>query len=120
MKVLICGGREWKDKEAIRREVEKLHLDENDTIIEGDARGADRLAGDVAIELGIALEVYPANWNRYGRSAGTLRNQQMLDQNPDLVLAFHANIESSKGTRDMVRRARKKGTAVEVFQVLKF
>jgi hypothetical protein len=64
-------------------------------------RGADTLAGIIAEQIGLQVEVYPADWNRHGQAAGPIRNQQMLDQGrPDIVLAFHANISQSKGTKD--------------------
>lgn len=108
MRVLICGDRNWQNEAAIRRELSKL--DPGTAIIHGGARGADTLAGIVAKEIGLQVEVYPADWNRHGRAAGPIRNQQMIEQGrPDIVLAFHANIGQSKGTKDMVERAKKTG-----------
>lgn len=53
--------------------------------------------------------MYPANWLKYGRMAGAMRNQQMLDEEEvDLVVAF----PGGKGTADMVRRARAAGIEV--------
>tara|TARA_Y100000310_G_scaffold244963_1_gene249880 strand:+ start:4034 stop:4294 length:261 start_codon:yes stop_codon:yes gene_type:complete len=78
--------------------------------------GADQMARQVCTELGIKVERFPADWHLYGRAAGVLRNQQMLDEGkPDLVLAFHDELESSKGTADMVRRAKKAGVEVRYF-----
>ena len=114
MKILVCGDRNWVDKKAIFRELSKYPRDT--IVIEGEARGADSLARVVALGLGVSVERYPANWDKYGRAAGPIRNQQMLDQKPDLVLAFHADLDNSKGTRDMVIRARKAGIEVLVFQ----
>ena len=49
---------------------------------------------------------FPAEWDKYGKAAGVLRNQQMLDEGyPDLVVYFHKDLENSKGTKDMVTRA---------------
>lgn len=51
---------------------------------------------------------FPAKWKEFGRAAGPIRNQQMLDEGkPELVLAFHDDLENSKGTKDMVGRAMK-------------
>lgn len=109
-KVLICGDRNWTDKEKIREYVEILHKKHDDlVIIEGEARGADSLVRDCAKELGVIVEAYPADWNQYGRAAGPIRNQQMLETVPDMVIAFHDDIENSKGTKDMVNRAKKIG-----------
>ena len=120
MLILICGDRNWTDRAAIVREIQKVVVQQSPdapcpTIMHGAARGADTLAGQVAKSLGLLIRVYPADWNLYGRAAGPIRNQQMLDQNPDIVLAFHPDINKSKGTADMVRRARKKGIPVQVF-----
>ena len=51
---------------------------------------------------------FPADWKKYGRAAGPIRNKQMLNEGkPDLVLAFHTNIENSKGTKSMIQIAKK-------------
>lgn len=55
----------------------------------------------------MGVESFPANWSQYGHAAGPIRNQKMLDQNPDLVIAFHFDLEHSKGTKDMINRAKK-------------
>ena len=84
-------------------------------VIEGEARGADYLARLAAEELGIRVLPFPAEWKKYGKRAGSIRNQRMLDEGkPNFVLAFHNDIGNSKGTRDMVKRARKAGILVEI------
>lgn len=95
------------------------------TVIEGVAKGADGFANwwaihspmhshnethgyDTPIEF-VHLP-YPANWNLYGKAAGHIRNQQMLDEGkPNLVIAFHNDIANSKGTAHMVKIAKKAG-----------
>lgn len=81
-------------------------------VISGGCRGADKISAEVAEELRIPCRVFPAEWDKHGKAAGPIRNAEMLEENPDLVLAFHDNIESSKGTKDMVRRAKDKGFKV--------
>ncbi len=117
MKVLVCGDRNWTDGQAIERELLKLCRQTLvSRVIHGAARGADTLAGRAAKNLYIPQIPFPAQWDKYGRAAGPIRNQQMLDDGrPDLVLAFHENIKASKGTKDMVRRAKKAGIEVRVF-----
>lgn len=66
------------------------------------------MASDVAKELGFIVLPFPADWSRYGRAAGPIRNRQMLDQKPSLVLAFHSDIAHSKGTADTVREAQRR------------
>lgn len=105
MRVLICGDRRWTDRERIREYIQS-RPNVVTCVIEGEARGADRLARIVAMELGIEVQSVPADWRRYGRGAGPKRNQQMLDEGkPDEVCGFHDDIHESKGTRDMLRRA---------------
>lgn len=114
MKVLCCGDRNWSHWPSIWRELRGLgpHTE----IVEGEARGADKMCRYVAEQLGYPVHRHPAEWDRHGKAAGPIRNQEMLDEHPDikLVLAFHDNINESKGTADMVRRARAQGIPVNV------
>jgi len=112
VRVLCCGGREWTDRETIRARLKELPR--TAIIIHGAARGADSIAGEVATELGHTVEVYPAQWNTYGRAAGPIRNNQMLDTKPDLVIAFHADLSQSKGTAHCIKEAEKRGIIVEL------
>jgi hypothetical protein len=106
MKLLVCGGRDYLDFKRIREEVQKINPD---TLVHGNADGADKIAGIVAENLGIKCEVYPANWKKFGPAAGPIRNQQMLDDaKPDLILAF----PGGKGTADMIKRAERAGIKV--------
>lgn len=113
MRLLVCGDRNWTNKELIRREVEGLRPD---VVIHGAARGADVLGGMAARELGIEVIEFPAQWEKYGRAAGPIRNQQMLGEGkPTIVFAFNNKISESKGTKDMIRRARKAGLPVYLY-----
>ncbi len=112
MRVLICGGRDWQSIEPMRAFI--ALLPPGTTIIEGEARGADSMARELARERKLTVERYPADWATYGRAAGPIRNKQMLDAEPDLVVAFHPNLSESKGTANMVSLARKKGVPVIV------
>lgn len=113
MRLLVCGDRNWSDGNAIRDVMRKL---EPTVVIEGEARGADTFARLCAAVLGIEVMRFPADWEKYGRSAGPIRNSQMLKEgNPDVVVGFHYKIEESKGTRDMLTRAKKAGKATFIF-----
>ena len=112
MKVLITGDRDWTDIETIRAWLSKLQDWGCTIIIEGGARGADKIAGSEARRMGMKVIEVPADWSRYGKGAGLIRNQEMLELKPDLVVAFHSDLPRSKGTTDMVRRARKEGVEV--------
>lgn len=115
MKVLVCGDRNWSDMDKIETRLKRLP--EGTTLIHGAARGADTLGGYVAERFcGFKVEAYPADWNKYHRAAGPIRNRQMLDQKPDLVIAFHSDLATSKGTKDCVMEARKRKIPVEVIE----
>jgi YspA, cpYpsA-related SLOG family len=90
MKVLVCGGRNFSDAAFIHAELDRLNGIHGFTVvIEGDARGVDRIAGEWARSHNIELIEYPANWERDGRHAALIRNEHMLtDGKPDLVVAF--------------------------------
>ena len=112
MIVLVCGSRDWTDEGLIAQWLGELPP--NTTVLHGDCRGADRIAAKVAKRLGLKVRAFPADWERHGKAAGPLRNRAMLDEGPALVLAFHEDLERSKGTRDCVEEARRRGITVEV------
>lgn len=111
--VLVCGGREFTGAAFVYATLDRLHaLYQFSLVIEGDARGADRLGGEWADSRGIPHMKYPADWENLGRAAGPIRNAQMLREGrPDLVVAF----PGGRGTAHMVRIAREAG--VEVIEV---
>jgi YspA, cpYpsA-related SLOG family len=87
MRLLVCGSRTWTDRARLWQVLDQLvsrHGDGQVTVIEGDARGADRLAGQLARQRGWRLERYPADWTRHGKAAGPRRNARMLREgHPD-------------------------------------
>lgn len=103
MRVLVCGGRKFNDYDCVRKWLDRIkRLHGCDTIIHGGASGADSCAHRWAVVNGVKLEIFRAQWNIYGRSAGPIRNAQMIEVGkPDLIVAF----PGGKGTADMVRKA---------------
>lgn len=113
-RILICGDRHWSDLHAIMRPMDDLAP--HSIIIEGGAPGADSLAKESAEFYGLQVEEYPADWNRFGRAAGPLRNQRMLTEGkPDEVWAFYPDVALGKGTGDMIARALAAGIPVKRF-----
>ncbi len=105
-RVLICGDRDWTDERKIYKWLRMLKRSGYTHIIEGEARGADSIARDAAVELGLDVLGFKAKWDEFGKSAGPKRNVQMLVEGaPELVVAFHDNIKASKGTKHMVKIA---------------
>ena len=110
MRVLVCGGRDFSDSKCVKDTLDKIHRETPiDTIIHGDARGADSLAAWWATFNKIKEVPFPADWEKHGKAAGPIRNREMLLQTqPDLIVAF----PGGKGTQDMINVSRKHGYKV--------
>lgn len=112
MRVLVCGSREFENYDFLYIHLAALRAltDEEIVIIHGAARGADSLADRAGRALGYAVLPFPADWAQYGKRAGIVRNQQMLDEgHPDMVIAFTPTAAYTPGTHDMVDRATRAG-----------
>jgi hypothetical protein len=117
MKVLVCGSRDWTDFDAIANRLTAIPGEhEQVAVLHGAAWGADRIAGRAARMLGFQVRAFHADWATHGRRAGILRNLQMLDERPDLVLAFQR--DGSRGTQHTIDEARRRGIPVEVHAVV--
>jgi hypothetical protein len=113
MVVLVCGSRFYSDYGKVYECLKSL--EGVSQVLAGGCRGADALAVRAAKAFGYPFREFPADWGKFGKAAGPIRNQQMLDEGkPDLVVAFHENPEESKGTKDMIRRAKRQGVPVRL------
>lgn len=107
--VLVCGGRDYANKSHVHQVLDMIHrANPIELLIHGDADGADKMADEWAEFREIAVAAYPADWEKHGRAAGPIRNAEMLQENPDVILAF----PGGSGTLNMVTQARKKGIPV--------
>ena len=117
MNILVCGTRDVPSQKQADKVMDILHLftrGETHTLIHGAAPGVDTIASMYAKRVEWEVRPFPADWERHGKAAGPIRNQQMFDENDvDLVLAFPA--ASSRGTWDMVERAVKNRIPVRVY-----
>ena len=110
-RILICGSRDFGNIDAIKHVIDNLN--DEDVVIHGCAKGADSIAEFLAMKRGLKVLGFPAQWTKYGRRAGSIRNQQMIDEGkPDKVYAFYTDKATSKGTKNMVKLARKAGIPV--------
>lgn len=100
-RTLVCGDRDWAFRDPLWAVLRYVAPEE---IVHGDARGADRIAEDWAMaDDDVKIWSFPADWGRFGRGAGPIRNRQMARvAKPTFVLAFHDHILKSKGTADML------------------
>lgn len=114
MRVLVTGDREWSDKATMRAVLHALLKKHGSlTVIHGNCRGADKMADAVAREMGLDVLVFAADWASYGKAAGPIRNRQMINEGfPQLVVAFHNDLKSSRGTKDMIKASKKAGLTV--------
>jgi hypothetical protein len=87
-----------------------VNPDEELVIVHGAARGADSIADQMARELGVRTIPIPAQWKVHGKAAGPIRNQQMLDEHPDIAITYAFRLEGrSNGTDDMISRSKDAG-----------
>ena len=114
-RVIVAGSRGFFDYDLMRRELDELfwvssEFDDGDIkIISGMADGADSLAIRYADERKLTKILFPANWNKYHRVAGFLRNEDMLSVATHLVVFWDGK---SSGTRHMIEIAKAKGIPV--------
>lgn len=110
MRVIICGGRDYEDHTTAFAKLDAVHKRVPIThVIEGGARGADRIARTWAIRNKIPYTTVNAEWDKFGKRAGYLRNKSMRDDHsPDMVIAMPGGI----GTTMMINLATEKGIRV--------
>lgn len=121
--ILITGDRYWTSYDTIFNILSE-YKNRSVLLIHGMCYGADILSDKAAKELGFQISCNPADWKKFGRSAGPIRNTAMVKEaleykNKDIevkVLAFHDNIETSKGTKSCITIAKKYGLDVSLFR----
>ena len=108
MRTIIAGDRNFTDYQKLHAELQEIQRSgwKITEVISGCARGADTLGEAYAKEYQIPVDRYPANWERYGRAAGPIRNKAM-GEGADALVAFLA--EGSHGTANMIKQAQELG-----------
>lgn len=107
-KLLIAGSRNFSNYELLKKMIKPSNVS---CIISGCARGADYLAIRYAEEMNIPILKYPANWDKYGKSAGYIRNQQMVNEATACICFWDGQ---SKGTKITIELAKTKGIPTKV------
>ena len=113
-KVIIAGGRDFNDYNMLKNTCDKLlcnKVKEGIEIVSGQAKGADSLGERYARERSYAVRLFPAEWDKYGKSAGYKRNAQMAEY-ADALIAFRNG--QSRGTQHMINLAKEKNLLVKV------
>ena len=116
-KIIIAGGRDFMDYNLLKEKANKILQETKVThkivIISGCARGADTLGLRYASENAFDVEEYPADWNKYGKKAGYVRNVEMAE-NADALIAFWDG--KSKGTKHMIDIATERNLPIRVIR----
>ena len=126
-RVIIAGGRNFNDKYLLEDnlmewilDIYLKHIHDNEKvsieIISGNASGADRLGEEFVKEHLYELKLFPANWNKYGKAAGPIRNRQMAEYaaQADKGVLFAFWDGKSRGTKSMIDLAKQYGLEVHV------
>jgi len=114
MNLIVAGGRDFNDYErlsAVLFAFADKYPNRAITIVSGMARGADKLAWEFCRRENVSCIEMPADWDRYGKRAGYLRNEAMANIS-HAVIAFWDG--QSRGTKHMIDYALTKGLIVQV------
>ena len=115
VRIVIAGSRDYNNypeaKQFINAVIQKLNKGTKIIFLSGGCRGADMLGEQYAVECGYPIERYPAQWDKYGKAAGVIRNQAMAEL-CDYVICFWDG--KSRGTKAMIESAQKAGKIVEI------
>lgn len=123
LRIIIAGSRDFNDykllKDSMRDILKNTALEDINKIkiISGTARGADQLGERFAKQFKLEVVKFPADWDRYGKRAGYIRNEEMAkyaiqDYNYGMLVAFWNG--ESRGTKHMIDLAKKHGLEVHV------
>lgn len=121
VRVIIAGSRNFNDQDLFDNSIHdiliKYETDELE-IVSGGCSGADIMGEEYAEEWDIKCAVFPADWNKYGKAAGPIRNEQMAryaaEADYGMLIAFP--VGESRGTRNMIKLAKQYGLEVNVIE----
>ena len=115
--ILVCGGRHFDDYALLEQTVDGVISEsgcDDIEIVSGHCIGADRAGELYAKRHNAELKIFPAEWEKYGKRAGIIRNKQMIDYisgfDNKIVIAFTS--ANTKGTRNTIALAKKKNIRV--------
>ena len=123
MKVIVAGCRSFNNYELLKTKLDEIlepHLimeklnPKHLIIVSGAANGADKLGEQYAIERKLKIDRYPADWQKFHRRAGPIRNAQMAEVGEMLVAFWDGE---SSGTKHMIKIAKNKGLIVHIIKI---
>jgi len=115
MKVIIAGSRGFSDYELLKAELNILiHHKKVEEVVSGTANGADKLGEKWAKEYSFNVKQFPADWNKFGKRAGYIRNEEMAKYATHCVVFWDGK---SKGSKHMIDLAKKYNLITEVILI---
>jgi len=112
VKIIIAGSRSINEVDFEDAVKKSQLLKSATTIISGTAKGADQLGEDWAKSQNLSIERYPADWEKYGKRAGYLRNCEMGQVSDGCLCIWDGK---SPGTKLMMNIARENGLFLEIY-----
>jgi len=109
MRVAIVGSRDYPDLDEVREFVRTLP--KGTVVVTGDARGVDKVVKNEARSRGLRVKIHKAEWWKYGKGAGHIRNRDVVDD-CDKLQAFWDG--TSPGTKSIIALAKKAGKLLGV------
>ena len=103
MKVIVAGSRNFNNYKLLKEKLDKIKEKYTIEIVSGGANGADKFGEQYSKENNLKVHLFPADWNKFGKSAGYLRNRDMAKFG-DILIAFWDG--KSKGTQHMIELAK--------------
>ena len=113
MKVIIAGSRSVTSQSTVFEILNMVNIDVTE-VVSGTASGVDKIGEEWATQHGIAIKEFPADWDKFGKRAGYIRNEQMAEY-ADALIAVWDGV--SPGTKHMIDIARNKDLSVYVIMV---
>lgn len=114
IKIIVAGSRGFSDYKLLSDSLDSLiNSHTNVEIVSGTAKGADQLGERYAISKGFSISRFPADWSRFGKSAGYIRNEEMAKYSNALVAFWDGK---SSGTKHMIDLANKYELVVEIIK----
>lgn len=114
MKTIIAGSRTIREQRIVFEAITASNFEGITEVVSGGCHGPDELGERWATEHSIPIKRFLAEWHRYGRKAGPIRNRQMADYADALIAVWD---EVSYGTRNMIEEALARGLRVYIHKV---
>lgn len=107
-KLIIAGGRDFDNYTLLEQEVKRFIIENNIrkplSIVSGKARGADKMGEQFANQWKFPIISMPADWNKYGNTAGPIRNEEMAKIATHCIVFWDGK---SSGSANMIQNAKK-------------